>query len=103
MSTHRTQASIRERSQITAGEGPEELMEEERKIFVLIRRGVRIFLIPREGTKFFSRSIEIFLCSNNIYGEVLTEGQAQDKSFFFAFSLIQWPNQLCLYIVFWYL
>ena len=43
---------------------------------------------------FFSRLIKIFFAANNIYGEVLTEGQPQDKSLF-AFFLIQWPNQLC--------
>ena len=34
---------------MTAEEGPKDLMEGGRKIFVLIRRGYECFLIPREG------------------------------------------------------
>ena len=62
-------------------------MERGRKIFVLIGRGYEIFLIPREGVlDFFQDGLKLFDAANNIYREVLTEGQAQNKSPFCIFS-----------------
>ena len=47
---------------------------------MLIGRGYEILLIPREGV------LNFFDAANNIYREVLTEGQAQDKSLFCILS-----------------
>ena len=62
-------------------------MEEGRNVFVLIRMGYEFFLIPREGVLiFFKIDLNFFDAASNIYREVLTEGQAQDKSLFCIFS-----------------